>query len=149
MMLNSFIGSIMNMSCEIYSQQNSQSQNGNITREWVYHQTIPCRIEPMKLGGPDSRSDNKYFDYGPDNTYSEKMQLKMKSPIYLSKRSRISAVKDNYGVVIYKEFDKYGQPDMIFEVTACRAEIDPLGRVSYFETTMQRVEVQQNDTGSG
>ena len=35
---------------------------------------------------------------------------------------------------------------MIFDVTASHAEVDPLGRVSYYETTLQRVMIQKNDT---
>ena len=48
----------------------------------------------------------------------------------------------------YREIDRYGQLDMIFEVISSHAEIDPLGKVSYFETTIQRVEVQHNDSTS-
>lgn len=148
-MLNSLIGSIMNMSCDIYVQQNSQTSSGNVSREWVYDKTVNCRIEPIKLGGASGTTDNKTFDSGNESRYYEPLQLKMKSPIQISKRSRISSIRDNLGNVIYKEIDRYNQPDMIFEVTASRAEIDPLGKVSYYETTMQRVEVQKNDATSG
>jgi hypothetical protein len=147
-MINSLIGSIMNMKCDVYAQQNTQTGTGNIAREWVYDRTIYCRIEPIKLGGSMNRGDNKAFDSGENNFYSEHFQLKMKSPVQLSKRSRISSIRDSSNNSIYKEIDRYGHPDMIFEVTASRAEIDPLGRVSYYEITIQRVEVQRNDSTS-
>jgi hypothetical protein len=147
-MINSLIGSIMNMKCDVYAQQNTQTSTGNIAREWVYDRTIDCRIEPIKLGGSTNRGDNKSFDSGENNFYSEHFQLKMKSLIQLSKRSRISSIRDSNNNSIYKEIDRYGHPDMIFEVTASRAEIDPLGRVSYYEITIQRVEVQRNDSTS-
>jgi hypothetical protein len=70
----------------------------------------------------------------------------MKSPINLSKRWRVTAVRSNNGEVIYKEIDRYGNPDMIFEVTASHAEIDPLGKISYYEITLKRVPIQKNDT---
>jgi hypothetical protein len=145
-MINSFIGSIMNMNAEIYIQQNTQGSSGNIIREWVYDRTIDCKVEPIKAGGALNRSDNKTFDYGPDNSYQERFQLKMKSPQPLSRRWRVSGIKDISGNSIYKEIDRYGQPDMIFEVTASHAELDPFGRISYYETTIQRVLVQQNDS---
>jgi hypothetical protein len=138
----------MNMKCDVYAQQNTQTSTGNIAREWVYDRTIDCRIEPIKLGGSTNRGDNKSFDSGENNFYSEHLQLKMKSLIQLSKRSRISSIRDSNNNSIYKEIDRYGHPDMIFEVTASRAEIDPLGRVSYYEITIQRVEVQRNDSTS-
>jgi hypothetical protein len=148
-MINSFIGSIMNMTAEIYIQQNTQADSGNVTRQWVYDKTLDCKIEPIKSGGALGRSDNKTFDYGSDNSYQERFQLKMKSPEPLSRRWRVSGIKDISGNSIYKEIDRYGQPDMIFDVTASHAELDPFGKISYYETTIQRVMVQQNDSNSG
>lgn len=147
-MFTSIVGSIMNMTADIYIQQNTQTVSGNVSREWVYSKTIPCKVEPIKLGGSTNRGDNKTFDAGPENRYTELFQLKIKSPVPISRRSRVTAVKDNRGAVIYRELDRYGEPDMIFEVTASHAEIDPLGRVNYYEVTVQRVEVQQYDTNS-
>lgn len=147
-MINSYIGSIMNMKCDVYIQQNSQTKSGTIARQWVYHITIPCKIEPLKTGGALGRGDNKVFDHGPDNSYDEIFQLKMKSPVPLSRRYRVSSIRDNRGGVVYKELDRYGQPDMIFEVTSNHAELDPLGKISYYETTLKRVEVQRNDSTS-
>lgn len=147
-MINSIIGSIMNMRCDVYAQQNAQSKSGTITREWVYLKTIDCRVEPLATGGALNRGDNKVFDHGTDNSYDEMFQLKMKSPVPLSRRYRVSAIRDNAGNIVYKEIDRYGQPEMIFEVTASHAEIDPLGKVNYYETTLKRVEVQKNDSTS-
>ena len=147
MRFNSFIGSIMNMKADVYIQQNSQDSTGNIVREWVYSRTIACKVEPIKAGGALNRADNKTFDAsGVDNAYLERFQLKMKSPDAVSRRFRVSSIRDSNDNVVYKELDRYGLPDMIFDVTASHAEIDPLGKVSYYETTIQRVMVQKNDT---
>lgn len=148
-MFTSIVGSIMNMSADIYVQQNSQTKSGNVSREWVYQKTIRCKIEPIKLGGSTNRGDNKTFDVGPENRYMELFQLKIKSPVPISRRSRVTAIRDNKNGQVYKEIDRYGEPDMIFEVTASHAELDPLGQISYYETTVQRVEVQNYDTASG
>ena len=104
----------MNMTSDIYIQQNSQSQSGIINRQWVYDQTIPCKIEPMKSGGALNRADNKAFESQGNNEYTERFQLKMKSPVQLSRRSRISNIRDNSGSIIYVEFDIY---DKIMEIT--------------------------------
>jgi len=138
----------MNMKCDVYIQQNSQSISGTITRSWVYDRTVDCKIEPLKAGGALGRSDNKTFETSANDEYLENFQMKMKSPINMSKRWRISSIRDSVGNVVYKEIDKYGQPDMIFEVTASHAEIDPLGKVSYYEVTLKRVPIQNNDTNA-
>ena len=88
--MDSIVGSIMNMSAQVYTQQNTQSQSsGVITREWVYNETIRCKIEPIKTGGASNRADNKRFDIGKHNEYDEKLQLKMKCLVPFSKRWRI------------------------------------------------------------
>jgi hypothetical protein len=147
--MNSFVGSIMNMHADIYIQQNTQSEtSGVITREWVYDKTISCKIEPIKSGGASNRADNKRFDIGKHNEYDEKLQLKMKCLIPFSKRWRIGNIRANDGAQVYVELDKYDQPDTIFDVTASHAVLDPFGKVSYYEVTLQRVHIQSDNTQS-
>jgi len=146
-MNNSVIQSIMNMSVDIYTQQNSQSSNsGVITREWVYNKTIQCRIEPLKTRGSSNRADNKSFDNGKFDEYDERLQLKMKCMIPISKRWRISGIKSNDGKQVYTEIDKIDNPDTQFDVTASHAVLDPFGKISYYEVTLQRVHIQNDNT---
>lgn len=137
----------MNMSVDIYVQQNSQSSDsGVLTRQWVYSQTIQCKIEPIKSGGASNRADNKRFDIGKHNEYDEKLQLKMKCMIPVSKRWRISGIKSNDGKQVYTEIDKIDNPDTQFDVTASHAVLDPFGKISYYEVTLQRVHIQNDNT---
>ena len=132
----------MNMTAEIYSQQNTQDANtGAIVRQWVYKSVIPCKIEPIKLSGTGMKTDNKVFN----DTYVEQLQLKMKSPELMSKRWRVSSIRSNDGKQVFIEFDKIDQPDTIFEVISSHAVLDPFGKISYYETVLQRVSVQDND----
>lgn len=147
-MLDSYIGSIMNMKADVYIQQNQQSPtSGVITREWVYDQTISCKIEPVKSGA-GSRYDNKRFDIGKHNEYDEKLQLKMKCLVRFSKRWRISGIRSSDNQQVYTEVDKYDTPDTIFDVTASHAVLDPFGKVAYYEVTLQRVHIQNDNTSS-
>jgi len=145
-MINSLIGSIMNMKCDVYIQQNTQTSSGAIQRSWVFHNTIDCRIEPIKAGKSVNASDNKTFNTSGDKSYEESLELKLKSAIPLSKRYRITRVRTNDDVTAYKELDRYNTPDMIFEVMTSHAEIDPLGKIHYYQSTIKRVPVQENDT---
>ena len=143
-----YIGSIMNMTADVLIQQNKQSEkSGTIKREWIYDQTIPCKIEPVK-GGAGSRYDNKRFDIGQHNEYDEKLQLKMKCLIPISKRWRISTVRSNDNKQVFVELDKYDAPDTVFDVTASHAVLDPFGKIAYYEVTLQRVHVQNDNTES-
>lgn len=148
-MLGSYISSIMNMTADVYTQKNKQSEtSGVLTREWVYEDTIPCKIEPLKASSGAGRFDNKSFDVGKHNAYDEKLQLKMKCLTAFSKRWRISGIRTSDGQKVYTEIDKYDTPDTIFDVTASHAVLDPFGKVSYYEVTLQRVHVQNDNTES-
>jgi len=145
---SSLVASIMNMSAEVYSQQNTQNANtGAISREWVYKKAVPCKIEPISSTGSSTNADGKSFSTTQNGnaTYNEGLSLKMKSMDLMSKRWRITNIRSNDGRQVYIEIDKIDQPDTIFEVVSSHAVLDPFGKISYYETTIQRVNVQDND----
>jgi len=141
----------MNMSVEIYTQQNVQDPGtGSISRQWVYHKTIACKIEPIKSRGTNMRGDNKVFSSANNSGagYDEDLLLKMKCTELLSKRWRINSIRSNDGRQVFVEIDKYNQPDSVFEVGSSHAVLDPFGKISYYEATLHRVPVQNNDKTS-
>jgi len=147
-MLNSIIGSVMNMTADIFMQQNTQDSNsGAISREWVYERTIPCKVEPFKARGTSSKGDSKGFSTGNNSQaeYNENLLLKIKCMELLSKRWRINFIKSSDGQAVFVEIDRYGNPDSIFEVMSSHAVLDPFGKVSYYEATLKRVPIQTND----
>lgn len=143
MLSNSFVGSIMNMSADVYTQQNTQDENtGAIVRGWVYSHTIRCKVEPMT----STKGDNKVFSpYTSDTGYKEGLQLKVKSTQLLSKRWRLENIKTSDNKQVFVEIDKYDQPDSIFEVYSSHAVLDPFGKLAYYEAVVQRTPVQSND----
>ena len=145
----SFIASVMNMTADIYVQQNIQDPTtGSISRQWVYSKTMQCKIEPIKVGGSSTRGDNRIFDKTAEGTYTEKMQLKLKGLQLLSKRWRIENIRSSDGKQVYVEIDKLDQPDTKFEVTSSHAVLDPFGKISYYEAIVTRVQVQDDDPTS-
>jgi len=143
--LVSFAGSVMNMSADVYVQENTQDVNtGEITREWVYSQTIQCRIEPVKARGASTRTDNKTFGATSDEIYNEKFQLKMYGTSLLSKRWRIQNIKTDHGKSVFVEIDRAGTPDTIFEVMSSHAVVDPFGSISYYVSVLLRTELQDD-----
>ena len=145
---SSIIASIMNITAEVYGQQNIQDENtGAISRQWVYKKTIQCKVEPIKTRGTSTKGDSKVFDTAQNaqGGYNEGLQLKIKCLELLSKRWRISNVRSSDGQQVFLEIDRINQPDTIFEVTSSHAVLDPFGRVSYYEAIVQRVHIQDND----
>jgi hypothetical protein len=137
------------MKADVFIQQNKQSQStGSIAREWLYETTIPCKIEPIQATSGGGRYDNKSFDIGNAKEYDEKLQLKMKCLIPISKRWRISNIRSNDGSKIFTEIDKYDNPDTIFDITASHPVLDPFGKITYYEVILQRAHVQNDNTES-
>jgi hypothetical protein len=145
---SSLVASIMNMTAEVYIQQNTQNADtGAISREWVYKKELPCKIEPISSSGAGTKADGKNFSttQSGNTVYNEGLDLKMKSMDLMSKRWRITNIRSSDGRQVFVEIDKIDQPNTIFEVVSSHAVLDPFGRISYYETTIQRVNVQDND----
>lgn len=141
----SFVGSLLNMTADVYLQQNVQDPNtGSILRQWVYDRTIQCKINPVKAKGPSSQTDNKGFSKGSDKDYDEKIQLRMVCFELLSKRWRIQNIRTSANEQVFIEIDKQDQPDTIFEVTGSHAVIDPFGKIGYYEAVLVRSEIQDD-----
>ena len=141
----SFTASIMNMKADVYTQTNTQDPStGAIKRQWAYSHTIQCKIEPVKVGGASTKSDNKAFDKTADANYTEKLQLRLKGLELLSKRWRIQNIRTSDRKKVFIEIDKTGQPDTIFEVTASHAVLDPFGKITYYEAVLLRTELQDD-----
>lgn len=144
-MRNSFMGSIMNMSADVFIQQNVQDPNtGSIQRNWIYSKTVQCKIEPVKMKGASTRTDNKTFGKGSDMSYDEKFQLKMYCFELLSKRWRVENIRSSDGNPIFIEIDKINAPDTKFEVTSSHALLDPFGKIAYYEAVLLRTELQDD-----
>jgi len=142
----SFADSVFNMKADIYIQENVQDPGtGSIKRQWLYDRTIQCKVDPIKMRGASTRTDNKSFGKSSDLTYDEKMQLKMYGFELLSKRWRVTNIRTSTNEQIFVEIDKYDKPDTIFEVTASHAVMDPFGKIAYYEAVLLRSEVQDDN----
>ena len=121
---------------------------GAVLRKWVYDHTMQCKVEPIKVAGSSTRTDNKKFMPTKEGDYTEKFQLKIKCNLLLSKRWRIQNIRSSDNKPVYVEIDRLDQPDTIFEVVQSHAVLDPFGKISYYEVTLQRVHVQNDNTSA-
>ena len=146
-MNNSYISTIMTMYADIYIQENTQnSDTGSIERHWEYSKTVRCLIEPSKSNGSSTRGDGKQFSNGTVG-YHETLILRGKFVTQLSKRWRVSNIRSSDNQVIFNQNDLIGNVPTIFEVFSCHPMTDPFGRFSHYDVTLERVNVQNNDTG--
>ena len=134
--------SVFNMTADVFYQITSQDENTNeIDRRWVILKNIKCSINSIRESGGSATSDNKYFS----KEYTEDLETKMYTSEQLSKRWRVSNVKNNSGLSLYKEVDRVSTPDTIFEVYASHPILDMFGNIQYYENHLRRTMVQDND----
>lgn len=139
-------GSIFMMTADIYKQISDQDESTNaFTRRWVILKNIPCSIVPVRESGGSITADNKQFS----KDYIEELEIKMHTIEPLSKRWRISGIKNNQQQRLYVELDRVSKPDTIFGVYSSHPIFDVYGNVQYYENHIKRVTVQENDFYTG
>ena len=135
-------GSVFTMTADIFSQISEQDESTNaIVRRWVLLKNISCSIMPIRESGGSATSDNKTF--GKD--YVEELEVKMYTIEKLSKRWRITSIKNSQKQDLYTEIDRISEPSTIFEVYASHPIFDMYGNIQYFENHLKRTQVQSND----
>ena len=132
---------LLNMTCDIYIQRQEQDlEHGGIKRKWVFDKNITCHIDIISSVGANTPDNNK--DFGFLYLEEEKLRLKTKDP--LSKRHRISNIKNRSGQVVFIENDKIDSPPTIFEIDSYHPRLDPFGNILFYESNLRRVGVQDD-----
>lgn len=138
-MLNSIVASHMNMQCDIYNLQTTQTESGVFQRKWIYARTVQCRAEAA-----EKTRAGKIISQTQDGFYDESV-LRLKTMDPISKRSRVTNIRSNDGKIVYMELDKIEPTSTIFEVRQSYTVTDPFGRIACYETLLKRAVVQEND----
>lgn len=127
------------MHCDIYTQQKTQdASHGTIVRDWVFSKNIECHIDIISTTGTSISDNNKKFDL----VYTEEEKIKLKTKVPLSKRFRITNIKNRSGEVLFVETDKIDNPPTIFEIESYHPRLDPFGNILFYESNLRRVGVQ-------
>ena len=134
---------LLTMKCDVYVQENKQDPStGAIMKAWIFHKTITCHVDVIShTGGTAGKDNTKTFS----DTYVEEERYLLKTQERLSKRYRISNIRNRTGSVLFTEIDRIENPPTIFEIEAHHPRFDPLGNVLYYESNMRRVGVQTYD----
>lgn len=133
---------LLNMTADVYVQQNEQdSATGAVKRTWVFFKKVQCHVDIINSQGASTPDNDKTF--GKEYTQEEKIRLKTADQ--LSKRMRITNIRNRSDRVLFLEFDQIDTPPTIFEIDSHHPRLDPLGNVLYFESNLRRLGVQSND----
>ena len=132
---------LMNMTADVYSQENEQDEKtGAIVRRWVFKQNIECFVDIFSHSGSTSLENSKDFS----DIYKEEAKYMLRTRIPLSKRFRLSNIKNRAGELLFMEQDQIDSPPTIFEIYSYHPRLDPFGHVMYYEANIRRVSVQSN-----
>lgn len=127
------------MTADVYVQKNEQDPaTGAVIRKWVYSKKITCHIDIISSPGARTPDNEKIFG----DKYQEIEQVRMKTKDKLSKRFRITNIKNRSGELLFIEQDKVDSPPTIFEVKSYHPRLDPFGNILYYETNLDRTQVQ-------
>lgn len=100
---------------------------------------IPGLVEPLVSVSASKGVSGKRFE---TLDYTETQYFKLHTSERLSKRDRITNVRDVNGNKIFIEMDVNGDPATIFEVVGETPVMDPFGDVNHWTYLVNRVEVQ-------
>lgn len=134
--------SLFSMTAEIYHQIVEQDPKTNeLDRRWVVLKNIECIAAAINESGGSTTSDNKMFN----KEYSEDLEIKLHTNEQLSKRWRVSKIRNSSNQDLYLEIDKISKPSTIFEVYSSHPIFDLYGNIQYYENHLRRTSVQEND----
>jgi hypothetical protein len=130
---------LLNMTADVYTQQQTQdAAHGTISRDWTFNKKVICHIDIITTSGTSISDNNKQFGF----IYLEEEKIKMKTVELLSKRFRITNIKNRAGEIIFVEQDKIDSPPTIFEIESHHPRLDPLGNILFYESNLRRVGIQ-------
>lgn len=127
------------MLADVYSESHVFDEETNSTeRKWTKNRTIKCLVYPYLGGGIRGAGSTETFD----ERYENLDYARMKSSTQVTKRERLTNVRNaRTGVVLWVDDESDGSPTM-FNVDGCAPVVNPLtGKVNEYMATLSRAEV--------
>jgi hypothetical protein len=127
------------MQLDLYRVQIDQDTNsGEIKRQWIYTETLPCLAKSIISSGVRSPSNDKTIDAN----YKVEEILKIMTLVKLPRNAKISKIRDLNNQVLWEEAEISGNPATIFDIVGSTPIIDGFGQILEYETTIQRSDIQ-------
>lgn len=127
------------MQLDLYRVQIDQDANsGEIKRQWIYTETLPCLAKSIISSGVRSPSNDKTID----SNYKVEEILKIMTLVKLPRNAKISKIRDLNNQILWEEAEISGNPATIFDIVGSTPIIDGFGQILEYETTIQRSDIQ-------
>jgi hypothetical protein len=126
----------MDVQSEVVTQDTG---SGALTRTWSAVKTnVPILAEPIESKSASEDSSGKKFS----DIYDEWDVIKVHTKMKLTKRHRITNIRDAAGNVVWTEAELTGTPAMTFDVVGELVVFGPFGEISEYQYMVKRVDVQ-------
>jgi hypothetical protein len=127
------------MKLDVYRVQIDQDPNsGEIKRQWIYTETLPCLAKSIISSGVRSPSNDRTVD----TQYRVEEIIKVMTLVKLPRNAKLSNIRDLNEKVLWEEAEISGNPPTIFDIVGSTPIIDGFGQILEFETTVQRSDIQ-------
>ena len=127
------------MKMELYRVQVAQDPNsGEITRKWMYAETVPCLAKSIISSGVRTPSNDRTVS----DRYMIEEIVKVMTLDKLPRNAKITKIRDLKDNVLWEEAEMPGNPATIFDIVGSTPIIDGFGQILEYENTLQRSDIQ-------
>jgi hypothetical protein len=126
------------MTMDIYRVQIAQTGTGQVKRQWVYAETVPCLAKSIISSGVRTPSNDKTVD----SRYMIEEIIKVMTLDKLPRNAKVSNIKDLQGNVLWEEAEVLNGPATIFNIVGSTPILDGFGQILEYENTLQRSDIQ-------
>jgi hypothetical protein len=138
--MDSIVGSILNMTMDVYVQQDIQDTNtGAIKKSWMYSRTIPCYAKGIITNSASRSADKQTIG----NAYVNQQTIEIRTESKVNIREKVTNIKDSSNTVIWNELNYPTETPTVFELLGTTPITDPFGGVLGFNCLARRSENQQ------
>lgn len=133
------VSATYNMTADVHNLAVTQNPKSKaISKVWTKDHSITCYAFGVLTDAVSDDASGKTFRF----RYEENQYIKMHTGERLSKRQRITNIRDASGNLIWVEDDLPGSPATVFEVQGTTVRHDPFQNFVDYEVLLKRVEVQ-------
>lgn len=127
------------MKMDLYRVQVAQDPNsGEITRKWMYTETVPCLAKSIISSGVRTPSNDRTVN----DRYMIEEIVKVMTMDKLPRNAKITKIRDLKDNILWEEAEVSGNPATIFDIVGSTPIIDGFGQILEYENTLQRSDIQ-------
>lgn len=137
------------MLADLYYPIITQSQNGQVKKQWILDRTIACNAAPLGgIRGADEIDPKAFIEHSNQLIVRSKTDLRISSLDVSNSITNIlvTNIRDKHNSIIYKETAgvRSGKATM-YEVSGLEPIVGPFGPIDYYKMLWKRTDSQAVD----